>query len=151
MLNPTEELLYAILPKNKIVDIMITAFEGGSNYWLEVPIAEVDKAHAFSMIPSNIEEAKQFGMQPWASSGDFFSTSEALAIYAMKSPLTIVEYGTDEPLPNLFLSSENLIKAIKTMAEEEPVHLQNLLGDVGDAETADVFVQYIVFGKIIYG
>lgn len=37
------------------------------------------------------------------------------------------------------------------MAEKDPVHFDDLLGESDDAITHDVFMQHVIFGEIIYG
>ena len=151
MKNPVEELLYAVLPKRAIVDIMVTAFEGGgTHYWLDIPNEEVERAIGMLSIEANAYEAKEdWGIE---KSNGMYTPSEALIFLASKSPVKCVEEGTGMPLPDLYLSSDNIVKALQKMRSDSMDNaLSQILGETWDADSVDSFVQYLVLGEIVYG
>lgn len=46
---------------------------------------------------------------------------------------------------------EQITKGLQLMAEQEPKHFQDIIDEDTDAETADIFGQFVVYGKIIFG
>lgn len=49
------------------------------------------------------------------------------------------------------LDMKKLEAGLQQMATDEPEHFQNLVDETYDAETADVLIQFVLFGKIVYG
>lgn len=49
------------------------------------------------------------------------------------------------------ITLDDIAKGLKVMAESYPTHFRDFEADNGDATTADVFLQCIIFGDIIYG
>lgn len=110
------------LPTERVIDLIITALEGGSNYWYWIE----EKIN----IPNGM------------------SYSEAFAETALTTGVNVNDIETNEALGRITIDS--IIKAISIIAEKYPHHLEGILGDY-DAETADVFFQCAVMGDIVFG
>jgi len=50
-----------------------------------------------------------------------------------------------------WLDLESVEKGLKLMAEKSPKHFSDFLTENEDGYTGDVFLQYCIFGKLIYG
>jgi len=117
------------IPNQKIIDLITTAIEGGSNYW------------ASFKFPDNWKEKSQ-------SYAEIPFKGENIAVYDIE---------TGELLG--YLNSASIKVGLQLMADRKdlkgkPVparHFKNLATDNEDAETADVFMQLAVMGEIVYG
>jgi len=99
------------VPDQLVTDTIITALEGGINYWCR-------SAERGSADRLNITFFENEGPHP--------GTRHAFV-------------ASDWP------------RILATMATKAPRHFANLVGDYGDAVTADVLVQIACFGEIKYG
>ena len=117
------------IPNQKIMDLITTAIEGGSNYWakFKFPNNYKDNYQSYEQIPfqgGNIE---------------------------------VYDIETDELLG--YLNSASIKVGLQLMADRKGLkgklipsrHFKNLATDNDDAETADVFMQLSVMGEIVYG
>lgn len=108
----------------RIGDLLTGAFEGGSNYWYQI---------AGYVNPKNIKVE--------------FRHSELPLIDGCG---VMVGDREDEDVEPVLLNREALVKGLKVMGEKYDWHLKNFLDENDDAETADVFLQCCLFGKITY-
>lgn len=117
------------IPNEKIQDLIISAIEGGSNYWAQFayPQDYKNKYGSYEQIPfkgGNIEVMD-------------IETGELLGILnqaTVQTGLQLMAHCKDikgKHVPNR--------------------HFKNLATDNEDAETADVFMQLCVMGEIVYG
>jgi hypothetical protein len=117
------------IPNQKIMDLITTAIEGGSNYWakFKFPNNYKDNYQSYEQIPfqgGNIE---------------------------------VYDIETDELLG--YLNSASIKVGLQLMADRKDLkgkevparHFKALATDNEDAETADVFMQLSVMGEIVYG
>jgi hypothetical protein len=49
------------------------------------------------------------------------------------------------------VSAENFAKAFALMAKNSPDHFADFMSENEDAVTADVFLQYVALGEVVYG
>ena len=107
----------------EIIDCLITALEGGSNYWYSIPdLSMVIKAKGKSLTESVIISALN---------------------HDVKIPVYDVE-NYDEELG--IISKENIQKGLQLFLDN------GYSFDVAmDADEADILFQYIVMGEIVYG
>jgi hypothetical protein len=111
------------LPTERVIDLIITALEGGSNYWYWI---EED-----INVPSGM------------------AYSEAFAETALTTGVNVNDLeNPNEVLGRITIDS--IRNAVAIIAEKYPWHFGNLFGDY-DAETADVFFQVAVMGDIVFG
>lgn len=108
-------------------DLFITCVEGGSNYWA-----------IFEYIP------KADRTSSW---------SEWLWEYIKEGGRVMVfdgeDYDINEPLG--YIDMKKVYEGEKLMRQQEPEHYANMINERWDAETADVWLQFIVLGEITFG
>lgn len=114
-----------------IEDLLITALEGGSNYWYYLPDLSMTKKYK--------EE------------GQAQALSERIFKAVMKGEVVPVHDAEDEEELLGYISKKNIKRAEKLMKENSPDHYKNALSEDWDAETADVWFQYVVLGEITFG
>ena len=129
MSNYIEVTARVRIPEQKINDLIVSAIEGGSNYWarFKFPQNYKDNFKSYEEIPMNGGEIEVFDIE------------------------------TDEPLG--VLNKATIQTGLQLMAnckdiKGKPVpsrHFKNLATDNEDAETADVFLQLAVMGAIVFG
>lgn len=143
----------------KLNDIIITAIEGGSNYWYFIsPHAEaIINCHRFQKIAED-------GAVIEVPEKNCFSEAILPAVLSGKSidihdVEEVADTGDEEelwPAPIGKLSYESIYNGIKAMEKDNRPELKALYyGDDSDSEydadTADVIFQYITLGEIVYG
>jgi hypothetical protein len=116
------------ITEQMIEDQIVTALEGGSNYWYYLGDT--------SMIP-NYDKKEPLATQ----------LSRAVLNEGIVIPVHDIE--DEELLGNLSL--ESIQKGLTLMAKDYPEHFQNMITENGDAETADVFFQLAVMGELVFG
>jgi len=113
----------------KIKDQIITAIEGGSNYWYYLDY--------LSMLPEYNE-------------GEALSERIGRAVLDEGIEVPVFDYeDQDEELGKL--SKASIENAMMIMASEYPQTLDDIREETGDAETADIFFQLAVMGEIVFG
>jgi hypothetical protein len=118
------------IPEQRIADLMVTAIEGGSNHWC-------------SSVRWVSDQPKPVGEHIW------YSRPEVYAADHMK--LAIDEIIGGRTVETYIVTREGFEKAFRLMAENHPSHFADFLADNEDAETADVFLQLLALGEIVYG
>lgn len=114
----------------QVADLLCSAFEGGSNYWITA---------------MTIRKGKHDG-RPW---GDEYTPTYIAAPFSTGGAVEI-DPGEGDPIVTLDLAA--LQRGVFVMANRWPQHFANALSESNaDAETGDVFLQCCLFGDIIYG
>lgn len=117
------------IPERLINDMLISAFEGGCNYWIDHIV----------LIDNKGQETGSLTDEPLDN----------------LSRITIVEGEEGENKRHTLRISSAFYAQIKggltKMAAQYPRHFANALSGDHDAETADVFVQCCIFGETKYG
>jgi hypothetical protein len=112
-----------VIQNKDIQDLLVCAFEGGSNYWYDQlePIEETVKAdHASDRFYGNM----------------------------MKHGFLLVDKETGKRhriVPKQFPT------ALKLMHDKYGSHFNDIKTENTDAETGDIFLQLLVHGDVIYG
>lgn len=115
------------ITNRQIVDLFISAIEGGINYWCDSCVIQE---------PVVIGEKKRVLLYQLDADPD--RVVELIFIF--------FEAGTPHAV-----GQPEIEKGLQLMASNYFRHFENLIHDNADAETADVFVQCCVFGDIVYG
>lgn len=119
------------VPEDVIDNLLVSAFEGGSNYW--------------------VTEARR-GRKPTRKGAEWVSE------WPIHGGSFIIVDGEDDG-KEYEIGSKELKKGLEAMSEwkegEGAHHFQHIVGgnDAGqiDADTGDAFLQACCFGKLIYG
>lgn len=109
-----------------IHDLLVTAREGGSNYWMEgldYTLPEQDVTPIDGTIYPFVD-------------------------YPMSGGAVTITHDDDEKAT---LTRENIERGLVVMAEKYPRHMNDVIIENYDADTADVFLQCCVFGELVYG
>lgn len=113
-------------------DLIVTALEGGSNYWYHLGI-----------IRDGLEEYKDENK---------LYLSEAVARYALQDYGVVPIYDYENPEDHLGdLTKESMYEAFKIMKRDYDQHYWDARSENWDADTADVFFQLAVMGEIVFG
>lgn len=117
-------------------NIFVTALEGGSNYWYDIPNKELKK----------IREAVPMSEEPAFSMAMFmaiFDKGVEVAIHDVENPEDCL--GT--------ISLDSIMRTIKTSSDDKDFSRfwSAELRENGDAESSDVIFQYLVMGEIVFG
>lgn len=113
------------LEKDQIESLLVSAFEGGSNYWYRIEKRVNPKD-------------KNKDCYETVFNGDGLIVSDINGANRGESVRKV--------LNNLTVQS-----GLQTMAKKYPWHFVNVVSDNADAETGDVFLQCCLFEEIIYG
>lgn len=109
-------------------DLLITALEGGSNYWYLLGCLTMTEMYR--------------------KPGE--STAERIFRAAMKDE-KIPVFDLESPHTKLgVISRERFIEGEKLMQKEQPKHYEDIVSDSWDASTADVWLQYVVMGELVF-
>lgn len=117
------------LTANDIDSIIVTAFEGGVNYWCGVKRNEV-----FADKPNDVP------LSTWIS--HCLLEGKTIELFDREFD------GDEEEAEEMTLTLNKLIEGISLNCKERK-HDADL--DNADAITADCIIQYAVFGKIVFG
>lgn len=118
------------IPLSRIADLLITAFEGGSNYWYV--INSMTKPELLS-----------------------FRFDEERVIPSCDYPLNeggclMIGDIEDAEVESKILNLATVTTGIELLATTYPKDFSAILTGDEDASTADVFLQLCLFGKIVY-
>lgn len=120
------------IPDLLIVDMLVTAFEGGSNYW--ATLGFVDRTHFVK--------------------GNSLAENVARSVLADKNyKLDVYDVESDEDEPELLgtMTYASIEKAFNIMANEYPEAYRNIITENYDADDADIFFQLAVMGELVFG
>jgi hypothetical protein len=121
----TEPKTFELLTNEQRKNLLIGALEGGSNYWYFLPLNEGYNLPSYSInsIWAAILEGKTFNIHDLEDE--------------------------DEKLGELSL--QNIIDNEYLMYKNSPSHFGDILSDNDDANTADVWFQYVTLSEIVFG
>lgn len=140
-----ERVKTAQITKDQIVDVFVTAIEGGSNYWYY--ILDVPKEVTYMV--------KQEDMAFSEACGKHVLNGGELTIYDVEEVGDMEDvgndYAQDKPEPLGTINMDSLLDAINIMKRDYPERYESIVMDEYDAEDADVFFQIATMGEIVYG
>ena len=117
----------------RIADLLVCAFEGGSNYWYMI----VD------YIEPPGEVFKSTGDQVFKHCDYPLSEGGGVVIKDIEDD--------DEDAKTYTLNIETIKRGLAIMSAKYPNHFADFMNENDDAETGDVFLQCCLFGEIVYG
>jgi hypothetical protein len=150
-----EEALNRKLTKEDIIDLFVTALEGGSNYWY------------YMDLPDNI---KTYGQSTSEAVGEFILQGGKIYFYDVEEYESVIrnkekgEYDIqgdiidqkrfNEDLDETYLGYvdvDKILEAITQIQNQYPKIWRQILLEQEDAGDADVFLQLCVMGEVVYG
>ena len=120
--------------KERVGDLLCSAFEGGSNYWYM--IEEFIKPPVVVQ-HTGLGEVFRHLDYP-LSEGGALMVSDSKAANPGEAKTTRLDWP-------------RLLEGLKIMAEKYPRHYGDWLAENDDADTGDVFLQCCVLGDVVYG
>jgi len=118
------------IPRQRVADLLDTAFEGGSNYWYFI------REHRYP-------EGK---------------TVHDYEFAYLELPLTeggalVIDDKEDErgEYSGKILDLAAIKRGLALLSEKYPNHFQDFGGENEDANTGDVFLQLCLFGEVVFG
>ena len=118
------------IPAARIADLMVTAIEsGGSNYWCGGVELEVNEATAL--------------VSPWYSDPTLYEGAFLIVVLECDE-----ETGKDKIHR---CNQAAFAKGFVLMAEKHGSHFGDFMAENEDTITADVFLQCIALGDVVYG
>ena len=139
----------------EIESMLITALEGGSNYWYEFNAQ--DLADARNWLLKEIEEGRlkrnEYINYTWMDAM-FQGYPKAIPVYDSEEAY---EVGSNEDYEELepigYLSMETIKKGLEKASVEYPRQFNQYFPEYvnGDAEDADVLFQLICLNDVVYG
>lgn len=118
------------VPWSNITNAIVGALEGGSSYWLR----EIEYADT----PDGLTE------KPFYAETEFW-TKGGRIIFKYDDP------EDDECRAETTIGQAELLVGLEMMAVGTPSHFGDLVSENDDAITHDTFIQYVLFGDVIYG
>jgi hypothetical protein len=133
--------IVASITREDVSGLLVSALEGGSNYWYEIVGEQIPKkSDLFYMNEKDRKENKVFShiQFPLSRGGG----------------LTVVDKCLDEAKhkgKKWTLNLSTIEDGLNTMLKKYPRHFADFLSGDYDAETGDVFLQCCLFGDAVYG
>lgn len=148
-----------VVPHKRLSDLLIGAIEGGSRewYWLDGYVEP-------KSMPIWVAREKLWKIRhawyPLAEGGALYITdsmaqtefTEGPMFYSRRDP-AFKDWVQNEVQPTVRkrVDLPAIVKGVQVMARAYPRHFRDFMEENDDASTADVFLQCVVFGKVIYG
>lgn len=137
------------VPYNRILDLLTSSFEGGSNSWI----------HFVHATPGEDWEKLPNGSYEYVQEVPFLGGT--LLIEPNEDPGKTKIAGREHTTPDgetvkvWALGLQTMINGLETMSKlkknQGGHHWPNFINERDDAETGDVFLQCCIFGEIIFG
>jgi hypothetical protein len=143
-----EKVKTAKISREQIIDVFVTALEGGSNYWYY--ILDVPKEITYM--------TKQEGLAFSEACGKYVLQGGELTIYD-KEELDDVHVDYEEgdlniysnkPDPLGYVNMDSLLDAIQIMRRNYKERYENIVMDEYDSDDADVFFQLATMGEVVF-
>jgi hypothetical protein len=133
----------------RIADLMVTAIEGGSNYWCRsVLLLRWEPGNHFSEVLSGREAVAAAEAD---SESDNWYDCPALFGDGSLFEIEVGEYNEEGEPQSRRITQADFKVGLKLMAEKYGQHFGDFLNDNEDATTADVFLQCVALKDIVYG
>lgn len=113
-----------------LADLIVTAFEGGSTHWCE--------SAELTLAPEYEPTADQLGVVQYSHPQVYDGEYQFKVIY-------------DDNQRGKLIGPKEMQIGMELFANKSPKHFWDFIEENYDAETADVFWQYVVLGDVVYG
>lgn len=125
----------------RISDLLIGAFEGGSDYWM-----------------AGYQVVKNVAKKDYERLGNSVGVEGAINRYSFLPLLPdngliikLQDPHDVDPEKIAVLNLESIQKGLQVLADKYPHHLRDIISENDDANTADCLVQAAIFGELVYG
>jgi len=150
-----DEALNRKLTKEDIINLFVTALEGGSNYWYYMDLPDNIKSYGQSISEAVGEYILQGGKIHF-----YDDELRSEIMYNLKRGEYTIEgdiidqkrFNEDIDETYLgFVTMDKILEAITIIKKEYPQIWENILLEQEDAGDADVFLQLCVMGEVVFG
>lgn len=128
------------IPLNRIADLLCGAIEGGSNYWYMIT-DKVEPTEWTFWDTHNEDKVKYLHLYPLNEGG---------ALMIDDSKMNEDERELQEPV-RVDMAQVKKGLELFSQSQEYAHHWRDFMSENEDGITCDVFLQFCVFGKVIYG
>lgn len=118
------------LTPQDVCDLLVTAFEGGSNHWLKAAVL--------------ISSTNQPQEEPWYSDSDVFDGEYRIE-------LTFDNPVEGDDMTAKVITQDDIQRGLEDLGRLYPFRAQSVVEESVDADDADTFLQLATFGEVIYG
>jgi hypothetical protein len=130
------------IPTSRVRDLLVSAFEGGSNYWIKV----IDWKLAEGLKYEDFKEGGKFALDDYYPAYFLIPFNDGCYLEIE------IQDDDDGDFGIKILDSAAMQRGLELMATEPyKSHWQNFINENDDAETADVWLQLSLFGELIFG
>lgn len=119
------------ITKERIIDLFVTALEGGSNYWYDI---------------QNVPKDVQYNVEY-----NDISIAEAIADYVLNGGYIQFNDIENEDEVLGYVDMDKLLDAINLLKKDYPDVYDNIVMEYDDANDADIFLQLAVMGEVQFG
>lgn len=138
-----------VINNQMIEDLLVTALEGGSNYWYYLPDTRMCEGYTSKnpiyskptpgsiMIHEAVLDGKEVPVMDY----------ETVELYDKKGKELKDPKGDHLGV----ISKANYERAEELLLDKYPKRLGEILSENWDAETADIWFQLVVMGEVVYG
>ena len=116
--------------KQRQEDMLIGAYEGGSNYWAELSEDALEI----------IKKYRKSGRAPSEQMFDAIQAGESIPIEDSEEGGVIG-----------YIDKASIKRAMTIMEVDYPVDYANIISENDDCNTADIFFQLAVMGEVVFG
>lgn len=127
-----------IVSQETVENIIVTAIEGGSNYWY---LIEGKAQLAIEQYPKHKEEPFSIRFARFIFDGGQLEIHDCSSVWDLNEQADLL--GT--------ISNDSIAKGLKLAFEMQAGIIEAELEGSGDAETSDQLFQLFVMGEIVYG
>jgi len=121
---------------SKATDLIVGAFEGGSNYWI--------KSIDWGSLKTRHKES------PWKEQ-KLEETYSKVMSWCCIHGIDFWVQVEDDDLELNNITPARIERGVQTMANSYPRHLNDMMRDNDDATTSDVLLQCILYNEIVFG
>jgi hypothetical protein len=118
----------------RIADMMVGAVEGGSTYWC----IQINLLSPGDVAPDDQHKG------PWYDNPNRYADPDFKIEVVESEP-------SDEGDGKHIVDQAAIAKGLEVMARKYPSHFADMVGETDDAITADVFLQCVTLGDVVYG
>jgi hypothetical protein len=122
-----------ILTDQQIKNVIVTALEGGSNYWYYLP------------------QESRFAIRSRVSEEENPYISEAITDAVLSGADVVIRDAEDDNEILGTLTSESIAKGLDIAIANYPEEIQDVITEDYDAGTADTLFQLFVMGEVVFG
>lgn len=128
------------IKQEEVQSLLVSAFEGGSNYWYRNLSMEFEPGYN----RADFEEGGRYYDPDWSV---WYAVPFVNGCF-----LTFdVDMNEDGKLKKYKVGKQDILRALKLMAEKYGHHFAALMTENADRVTGDVFLQLCAFGDIVFG